>query len=130
MVARGYSRRHLCGCGCTIRAMVSVASDGTLQALVCTDALAGRETLCIPCQRVCQRLNAMLQSRDFLQAAALDPVQLRPEEQHQDDQLQAGLAALHEALLDAILEYESKHDEAFHYGAYEDSIHGQMSLSA
>ncbi len=113
-----------------MRAMVSVSPDGTLQALVCTDPVAGRESLCIPCQRVCQRLNAMLQSRNFLQAAALDPVRLRPEEERQEGQLQAGLAALHEALLDAILEYESKHGEAFHYGAIEDSIYGEMSLSA
>lgn len=109
MVSRGNAHRRMNGCGCTVRAMVSISDGGELQALVCSDNLISREYACEGCWLACQKLNAALEARSFTQAAGLRPEQLHTDEEVEvHPQLGTAVEALHEALLQAILEFESQ----------------------
>ena len=107
MVARGSSRRKMSDCGCTIRAMAAVDDDGKLQALVCTENVAARDGLCLSCQQICHTLNAALAARSFSQAAGLTREHFCVDADA-GPHLALALAALHEAMLEAVLEFESK----------------------
>lgn len=115
MVARGNANRRMEHCGCTLRAMVAIAEDGDLQALVCTDSPAARQSICESCQQVCHRLNAALEARSFTHAAGLTPDHFHADASAYP-QLTAALEALHQAMLEAILEFESKADAQPAYG--------------
>ncbi|MBN1347319.1 MAG: hypothetical protein JXQ73_31805 [Phycisphaerae bacterium] len=56
---------------------------------------------------VCQTLNDALEARSFTHAASLRPEQFRLDTSA-EAQLELGLAVLHEAMMDAILDFESK----------------------
>jgi hypothetical protein len=107
MVARGNAQRRMDGCGCTLRAMVAISGEGDLQALVCSNHPISKAFMCESCQKVCHKLNAALEARSFTHA-----VGLTPDNFHVDDaiqpQLRSALDALHEAMLQAILEFESQ----------------------
>jgi len=107
MMARGYSRTRIGGCGCTLRAIVAVSDDGEMQALICTDPASGSEYLCGSCQQVCRTLNAALEACDFAQAARLTPEHFRLSTESRAH-LSTAIEVLHEAMLEAIFEFESK----------------------
>lgn len=111
MAARGYARYTMRECGCMLRAMVSVSDDGVLQGLVCTDSGPSALDICSSCQQVCRALNAALEARSFTQAAGLKCEHLGLDGDS-EAQLELGLMALHEAMLDAILEFESRRPAA------------------
>jgi hypothetical protein len=62
--------------------------------------------MCLSCQLVCRTLNATLEAQDFAQAAGLTPEHFYLDEDV-GSQLEVALAVLHEAMLEAVLEFES-----------------------
>jgi hypothetical protein len=107
MVARGYAKARMGRCGCSFRAMVAISGDGQMQALICSDPAMSGGYLCVSCQQVCRTLNAALEVCNFAQAARLTPehFRLNPDSR---PHLSVALGILHEAMLEAILEFESR----------------------
>ncbi len=60
------------------------------------------------CQRLCYTLNTALQTRGFAQAAALTPADLPSGLAEEPSHVEFALATLHEAMLESVLEFESK----------------------
>ena len=105
MIGRGYSHHAMKECGCSLRVMVAVSDKGDLQALVRTGNTGARAVLCPSCQRVCQVLNATLENQTFDQAAALRRGHFGLDSQAAP-QLESVLGWLHEAMVEAVLEFE------------------------
>ena len=105
MTGRGCSHHTIPDCGCTLRAMVAVSDEGGLQALICTENAGSRAVLCPSCQQVCQSLNATLTAQNFAQAAALRPGHWT-QGPHSERQLESVLACLHEAMVEAVFDFE------------------------